>query len=99
MTAKVAQTPPSDYVPEGFSDCMVECLECGIEWGWGAQYDRCQQMADDHNKHQHGENKALGLIDEVLKAHEGEIGTHYEGCWKYHAGCLAVVLRDILEKE
>lgn len=35
------------------------------------------------------------IIDAVLEAHEGRIGTHYEGCWKYHAACLALLLRDI----
>ena len=33
------------------------------------------------------------IIAAVLEAHVGRIGTHYEGCWKYHAACLAMLLR------
>lgn len=36
------------------------------------------------------------IIDHVLDTHEGVIGTHHEGCYLYHAGCLAVVLREAL---
>lgn len=43
--------------------------------------------------------QALMVADAVIAAHAGEIGTHYEQCWKRHAGCLAVLIRDILEGE
>lgn len=33
------------------------------------------------------------ILAAVEKVHEGRISTHYEGCWKYHAGCLAFILR------
>lgn len=43
----------------------------------------------------------MSKLDEVLRevttTHAGEIGTHYEGCWKYHAGCLAVFVEDLLD--
>lgn len=35
------------------------------------------------------------VIKAVLDEHEGEVGTHWETCWKHHAGCLARVLRDM----
>lgn len=35
------------------------------------------------------------VIATVIEMHKDSIGTHYEGCWKYHAGCLAVLLRDL----
>ena len=35
------------------------------------------------------------VIAAVIETHEGRISTHYEECWKYHAGCLAVLLRDM----
>ena len=31
----------------------------------------------------------------VIETHKDSIGTHYSECWKYHAGCLAVLLRDL----
>ena len=41
--------------------------------------------------------KIKSLVDEVYATHEGYISTHYEGCYRYHAGCLAVVIKRILE--
>ena len=35
------------------------------------------------------------VIAAVIEAHKDSIGTHYPECWKYHAGCLAVLLRDM----
>lgn len=42
--------------------------------------------------------QALQVTDEVIAAHAGIISTHYETCYKRHAACLAVLLRDILEE-
>ena len=39
------------------------------------------------------------IIEEVYQHHAGHISTHYESCWKYHAGCLASLLRGILDEE
>lgn len=39
------------------------------------------------------------IIDAVIAAHGNRISAHYEDCWKYHAGCLAVLLRDRFEEE
>lgn len=35
------------------------------------------------------------VVDEVLEAHAGEIGTHYDGCWKRHVACLAFYIKAI----
>lgn len=43
--------------------------------------------------------QALRVADAVIAAHAGEIGTHSAGCYRHHAGCLAVLIRDILEKD
>ncbi|MGX9349188.1 hypothetical protein [Microbacterium sp. KNMS] len=34
------------------------------------------------------------ILTEVIDAHAGHIGTHNPRCWRYHAGCLAVLIRD-----
>lgn len=39
------------------------------------------------------------VTDRVIDAHAGHIGTHYETCWQNHAGCLAVLINDILKEE
>lgn len=41
--------------------------------------------------------QAIRIADEVVHAHQGNTSTHYESCWKHHAGCLAVLIRNILE--
>ena len=38
------------------------------------------------------------VIAEVIEYHADTIGTHYEGCYKHHAGCLAVRLRYMLRE-
>lgn len=38
------------------------------------------------------------VIAEVIEADEGEIGFHWDGCYKFHAGCLSVKLRDMLRE-
>lgn len=35
------------------------------------------------------------VIATVVETHKDTIGTHYPECWKYHVGCLAVLLRDL----
>lgn len=43
----------------------VECLECGVEWGWAVDkrglgnYDRLQGYADTHNEGVHSEAETL----------------------------------------
>lgn len=39
------------------------------------------------------------ILAEVIATHADQIGTHYEGCYRRHAGCLAVLLRDMLEQK
>lgn len=39
------------------------------------------------------------IVDEVYATHEGRISTHYEGCFHYHAGCLASIIKEILEED
>lgn len=42
----------------------VECLDCGIEFGWGldtpAANDRLEDLADMHNVEVHGYRKVVG---------------------------------------
>lgn len=35
------------------------------------------------------------VIQEVMDTGAGKNSTHYMGCWKYHASCLASVLHDL----
>lgn len=37
------------------------------------------------------------ILDEVIAAHGGRISTHYDGCYRNHAACLAVLLKDVIE--
>lgn len=38
------------------------------------------------------------VIAEVIEYHADTIGSHYDGCHKHHAPCLAVKLRDMLRE-
>ena len=38
------------------------------------------------------------VIAEVIEYHADTIGSHYYGCYKHHAVCLAVKLRDMLRE-
>ena len=38
------------------------------------------------------------VIAEVIEYHADTIGSHYYGCHKHHAPCLAVKLRDMLRE-
>ena len=38
------------------------------------------------------------VIAEVIEYHADTIGSHYDGCYKRHAVCLAVKLRDMLRE-
>ena len=31
----------------------------------------------------------------IIKLHADSLGTHYESCFRYHAGCLAAYIADI----
>lgn len=42
------------------------------------------------------ERKIQHLVDEVTDLHAKEIKTHYQDCWKYHVGCLADRIDQIL---
>jgi hypothetical protein len=35
------------------------------------------------------------ILHEVIATHAGRVSTHYEECWRYHAGCLARLLLDV----
>lgn len=35
------------------------------------------------------------VVDDVIAYHAGHVSTHYEDCYRHHAGCLARVLRDL----
>lgn len=50
MSAEVVRNPQASiYDPEWSSGLMVECQECGIEWGWGVSRQELQGYADKHN--------------------------------------------------
>ncbi len=38
------------------------------------------------------------VIAEVIEYHADTIGSHWDGCYKHHAPCLAVKLRDMLRE-
>lgn len=33
---------------------LIKCEECGIEWGWGGDLVKLEQMRDEHNAERHG---------------------------------------------
>lgn len=41
--------------------------------------------------------QALLVVDQVIEEHRTIISTHYPTCWKRHAACLAVLIRETLE--
>ena len=43
-------------------------------------------------------NTALSLTGEVLTERSGEISTHYDGCYVWHANCLARRIEAILTR-
>ena len=57
------------YVPRSYDDgrprLMVECLECGIEWGWtletSKQAEYLPTMAADHNAQHHLKGRTLDI--------------------------------------
>ena len=42
--------------------------------------------------------RANHTLNAVIARHEGHIGTHYEDCWKNHAGCLALMVQADLNR-
>ena len=42
---------------------------------------------------------AREIVAEVIATHADDIGTHYGDCYRWHAGCLALRVRDQLEAE
>lgn len=60
--ARVVLGSPTWTTYDGHTNSiMVECLVCGIEWGWSTDkrgngnFDKLQKMADKHNKEVHDE--------------------------------------------
>ena len=39
------------------------------------------------------------VVEEVYELHKDVIGTHYENCWRNHAGCLASMLKYLMDLE
>lgn len=57
-----ASTAPPYPTPESnVMSTHIECLDCGIEWGWSrdvpSAYERLDRMVDDHNLEFHGYRK------------------------------------------
>lgn len=44
-------------------------------------------------------NDALDLVNHAIEVNPGVVGTHYEGCYAWHAPCLAQYIKDILTGE
>jgi len=57
MSARVVPYVPPSY-DDGQPRLMVECQDCGIEWGWTLETstyaDYLPTMADEHNAQAHG---------------------------------------------
>ena len=51
-------------------------------------------MTNEHDRI----NTALSLAGEVLTERSGEISTHYDGCYVWHANCLARRIEAILTR-
>ena len=60
--------------------------------GGGGIYRRA---ADEIEKLRGWKADVLDLADDVIAYHAGHVSTHYEDCYRHHAGCLAVLLRDM----
>ena len=73
-------SPPDDYTDECMK--MLDQARAALEAALG-------QTATDTSR-------VLAILDAVIDAHKGEVGTHYDGCYKFHAGCLAVRIRHVL---
>ena len=43
--------------------------------------------------------RLIEILDAVDEPHKGQIGTHYEDCWKWHAGCLAALIRSVVDDD
>jgi hypothetical protein len=52
-------------------------------------------MAKDKDKRE----LAQDIINLVKAKHEDRISTHYDGCWYYHAGCLAFLIDSVLNDD
>jgi hypothetical protein len=44
-------------------------------------------------------NELLKAAELVIEDWKGHVGTHYEGCWRRHIACFAVLVKDALEGE
>lgn len=49
-------------------------------------------MPEDQATPARSDEQRRRILAEVVKTHEGNLSTHYESCWRHHAGCLAVRL-------
>lgn len=56
MSAEVVPYVPPSY-DDGKPRLMIECRECGIEWGWTLERSSfaayLQTAANEHNHHHH----------------------------------------------
>lgn len=51
MPARIQQIRPNPW--DTHISLMAECLDCGIEWGWGASDDKLKSFVATHNLHNH----------------------------------------------
>ena len=76
-------SPPDDYTDECMK--MLDQARAALEAALG-------QTATSTSR-------ALAILDAVIDTHKGDIGTHYDDCYRFHAGCLAVRVRHALGHE
>ena len=79
------------YVIGGQLDEQVVSTDPGYALTYAEQVRRAEQAEDRLAD-------VLDLADDVTEHCRGHVDTHSESCWKWHAACLARVLRDMEEQ-
>ena len=86
------------HILRGLIEKIEHLTELGVEID--------QLMRESQKRHVRDMDKlflsrkaAQATLNEVIATHADDIGTHYGDCYRWHAGCLAVLLRDQLEAE
>src|SRR5699024_11991210 len=59
---------------------------------------RGRAMPEDQATLARSDEDRRRILREVVATHEGNVSTHYESCWRHHAGCLAVLLVGMEEQ-
>lgn len=87
-----ARTKATHHISQELKDQLVGGLFLSVE-----------QVADEANaEDEEAPSDVFEPVKEVLEEIRGsrdfeQVGTHYEGCWKYHVPCLVVLLEEVIE--